>query len=126
MRVKHSRADILVSQEFLYRTDIVAVFEEMGGKAVAQGVTASTFWDVRALKRLFHSPLQDCFRYMMSTLHTRTRINGASSRRKDILPDPGGAGMRVFPIKGIRQVHLPVSRQAIVFVEKLCSSELSL
>jgi hypothetical protein len=61
---------------------------------------------------------------MVSALHTRTRINGAFGSGKDILPAPGCAGMRVFTIKGVRQVDLPISSEAIFFVEQLHSGKM--
>ena len=91
----------------------------MGGETVAQSVTASTFGDACALERLFHGSLQYRFRHMVSALNTRTRIDGAFGSGKDILPDPGCAGMGVFTIKGVRQVHLSVSSEEIFFMDEL-------
>ena len=56
---------------------------------------------------------------MVSALNTRTWINRAFGSGKDIVPDPGGASMRVFTIQGVWQVHLPISCEAIFFVEEL-------
>jgi hypothetical protein len=55
---------------------------------------------------------------MVSALHPGTRVNGALSRGKDILPDPRGTGLRIFPVKGVRQVDLPVALQEILVVEE--------
>ena len=85
---------------------------------MAQGVTAAMFRDTGALESLFHSSLQHRFRHMVSALHPGARINGAFSRGKDILPDPRGTGLRIFPVKGVRQVDLPVSVQEILVVEE--------
>ena len=126
MGIDHGCTHVLVSQEFLHRTDIVAVLQKMGGETVAQGMTAPTFWNAGALESLFHGSLQHRFRHMVSALHTRTRIDGAFGGGKDILPDPGGAGMGVFPIKGVRQVHLPVSCQELFFVEELPPGQMPL
>jgi hypothetical protein len=63
---------------------------------------------------------------MVSALHTRTRIDGAFGSGKDILPDPGDAGMGVFTIKGLRQIHLPVSCEEILFVEELSPGKMPL
>ncbi len=37
MRINHSRLHILVAKQLLHRADVVAVFQQMGGKAVATG-----------------------------------------------------------------------------------------
>ena len=115
----HGGTHILVSQEFLHRTDIVAVLQKMGGETVAQGVTAPTFWDAYALESLLHGSLPHRFRHMVSALNTSTRIDCAFGRGKDLLPDPGCTGMGVLTITGVRHGHLPVSCEAICFVEAL-------
>jgi hypothetical protein len=40
MRINYRRGNILVSQELLDRADIVAAFEQMGGKAMTESVAA--------------------------------------------------------------------------------------
>ena len=35
VRIEHRRADIFMPEQFLYSTDIVAIFEQMRGKAMA-------------------------------------------------------------------------------------------
>ena len=47
-----------MSQELLHRADIVDVLQKMGGKTVAQRVTAPTFRDASSLQSLFHGSLQ--------------------------------------------------------------------
>jgi hypothetical protein len=45
MGIDHGRAEVLVAEQFLNGTDIVAGFEEVGGEAVAEGMTAGGFRD---------------------------------------------------------------------------------
>lgn len=40
MGIDHRRADISVPQQFLYSPDVVAVFQEMRGKGMAQVASA--------------------------------------------------------------------------------------
>ncbi len=40
MRIDHGRTDILVPEEFLHRPNIIAVFKQMGGERMPEGVTA--------------------------------------------------------------------------------------
>ena len=40
MGVDHRGAHVGVSQQFLNRADVVAIFQQMGGKGMAQGVRA--------------------------------------------------------------------------------------
>jgi hypothetical protein len=44
--------DILVAEQLLHGADVVAGFEEVGGKAVTEGVGADRLADVRLLRRL--------------------------------------------------------------------------
>ena len=88
-----------MSQECLHGTDSVAIFQQMGGETMAQGVTATMFRDTGALESLFHSALRHRFRHMVSALRPGARVNGAFSRGKDILPDPRGTGLRSFRSK---------------------------
>jgi hypothetical protein len=39
MSIDHGRTHVFVSQEFLYRPDIVAVLEKMGGETVAERIS---------------------------------------------------------------------------------------
>ncbi len=39
--VDHGGRDIVVAQKLLHRADVIATLEQMGGKAVAQGVAAA-------------------------------------------------------------------------------------
>ena len=66
MGVDHRRADIPVSQELLDRPDVIAVFEEMGGEGMAQGVRAGGLGDASLEPRLFHGPLQNRFMEMVA------------------------------------------------------------
>ena len=49
MGVNHRSLHILMPQEFLHGADVVAVFEQVGGKAVAEGVRTNPFGDARLL-----------------------------------------------------------------------------
>ena len=61
VRIDHRRSDILVSQEFLYGTDIGPLLQQVGGKAVPQGVAAAPLGDPRLVDRLFHRLLSHTF-----------------------------------------------------------------
>ncbi len=37
VRVDHRRSHVLMAQQFLHRSDIIPVFQQMGGKRVPQG-----------------------------------------------------------------------------------------
>ena len=54
VRVDHSCPDIRMAEEFLDDAYIVAVFQEVCGKRVAEGVAAASFYYSCAENRLLH------------------------------------------------------------------------
>ena len=49
MGVNHGGTDVFVAQEFLYRADIIAIRQQVGGKAVPQRMTANGLDDCRQI-----------------------------------------------------------------------------
>jgi len=41
--IDHGRANVFVAEKLLHGTNIVAVFDEMGGEGVAEGVAGASF-----------------------------------------------------------------------------------
>jgi hypothetical protein len=66
MSIHHCCRDILVSQQFLNRTNIMAAFQQMGGKRMAEGMATGRFRNPATLNREFDAVLQ--------VLVTRCRI----------------------------------------------------
>lgn len=58
MGVDHRCLQMPVSEEFLDRADVVAVFQQMGCETVAQGVKGSRFRQTCGRDGCFESPLQ--------------------------------------------------------------------
>src|SRR5512139_3074985 len=54
MGVDHRRADIPVSEQFLYRPDVVAILEQMSGEGVAEGMAGDVFLDSGHPRRFLH------------------------------------------------------------------------
>ncbi len=59
MRVDHGRSDISVTQQLLNRSDIVAVFQQVGCKRMPQRMTARRFGNPSFEPRFFDRLLQD-------------------------------------------------------------------
>jgi hypothetical protein len=51
--VDHCRSHIFVSEEFLHSTDVVSIFEKMGGKRVAKSMASSPPGHPRSFRGLF-------------------------------------------------------------------------
>jgi len=59
--IDHGGAHVFVAKELLDRTDVVAVFQEMGGEGVTQRVTTRRLADSRREHGSTDGALQDCF-----------------------------------------------------------------
>ncbi len=59
MGVDHCRADVFVTQKLLDRADVVAVFQKMSGKRMAQAMAARRLSDTRFEGCLPHCSLED-------------------------------------------------------------------
>ena len=61
MGVNHGRSDVGVSEQLLNRADIVAIFQQMGGKGMAHGVRAGWLRDASLEPCVFDGFLQNGF-----------------------------------------------------------------
>lgn len=92
----HRGADVLVTLQLLNGADVVTGLEQMGGERMAECMARRRFGDARRAHRLLHRPLQHFLVEVMAPLLPGISINGAMTGRKDILPAPLAAGIRVF------------------------------
>jgi len=86
--IDHGRTDIFASQALLHRPNIIAIFYEMRGKTLSQGMTTPALVEPRLVSRALDGLLAHRLCQRVPTCHTRTRIAGASRRRKDLWPCP--------------------------------------
>jgi len=73
--VDHGGLYILVTEEFLDRSNIITVLQKMRGKGMTEGVWADGFVDPSGLRGLTHSFLQDSGIQMMSSGSFGSRVN---------------------------------------------------
>jgi len=104
MGVNHGGFDILVPEKLLYRSDIVAVFKEVGGEGMAKGVRADRLVDPGESGCLSDCLLQGRLVPMMALLESTDRVNGEIVGGKDILPGKLAVGIGVFACQGIGKV----------------------
>jgi hypothetical protein len=96
--IDHRCFDILVPQQFLYRADVVAIFQSMGCKAVTKGVASDSFLNPSLLNSLFNYSLQTGFMQMMTTNNARAGAFRKPQSRKDKLPNPFSVCMGILPL----------------------------
>ncbi len=109
MGVDHGGLYVLVTEEFLDGTNIVSVFEQVGGKGVTEGVRGNKLIYFCEAGSLFDSPLEVCFAQVVTLFDAAYRIGGNNRRRKDVLPGKFTVGIGVFPFKGIGKVDRAVA-----------------
>lgn len=68
MQVNLSRPDVLMAEQVLNSSDVVAAFDQVCGEAMAQGVTASVFVDEGSLFGDLEGALDTGFTEMMAML----------------------------------------------------------
>ena len=117
MRINLGRLHALVTKQFLYGPDIVAVFEQVGGETVAEGMTARMLRDAGRLYRAFDGPLQRLRIKMVSADHPGTRVFRSIRLRKDVLPGGLFCGVRVFSVEGVREIDFSEAVREILSVK---------
>ena len=86
--VDHGRADVGMAKQFLNCPYVVAGFEQVGGKTVAQGMWAHRFDDVGPLSGATHRALHTLFADRVAAHRARPWIAGKSAGREYVLPPP--------------------------------------
>ena len=66
MRINLRGADVPAPQLLLHRADIHTTFQQVSGKATAQGMTTVRFGDARLADRQLDGPLQSAFVQVVS------------------------------------------------------------
>jgi len=77
-----------VPQQFLSRADVVACFEQMRGKGVAQRMATHFFADSGPQSRIFHRLLDRAFMNMVPPHLPAAEIHRQAFGWKHVLPDP--------------------------------------
>ena len=90
MRVNHRCPHILVAQQLLHSSNIVSLFQQVGRKAVAQGMTTSVLRNLRLSQGLFHGRLHSAVGDVVPALLSTARVVRTNAGWKDILPTPLG------------------------------------
>jgi hypothetical protein len=85
MGINHCRADVVVSEKFLDRPDIISVLKQVCCKGVAQSVAPGRFEDASLEPSFFESFLYNRFVKMMSAFLSSDPINVMAGRRKNPL-----------------------------------------
>jgi len=105
MGVDHSGFDVGVAEEFLDGANVVAVLQEVGGEAVAEGVGADALGDAGELGGFVNGFLHAVFVQMVAALRPTAGVGGEPVGGENVLPEPVAAGVGVFAFQGVGQIH---------------------
>ena len=117
--IDHGGDDIAMPQQLLDGPDIIANFQKMSGKGMAQGMAPSVFLNIGLAHSSFDCFLQDRFIQVMSASDSGAWICGNLRRRKNILPGPLFCGMFIFAYQGKRQLDRAIALFEILFMQNL-------
>src|SRR5262252_242604 len=104
MGVNHRRSDVFVTEQLLNRTNVIAVFKQMCGEAVSEGVAACRLSDSGCTDSQFDGVLKVFLRNVMASRLARARIEGRFCGGKKILPDEVARGIGIFSFQSKRQI----------------------
>ena len=88
MCIHHGGFHIFVPEEFLHRSDVIALLQQMGGKTVSEGVATDAFVEPDRTSCLTHSLLQSTLTRMMAADDACAWVLRQTIGGKDVLPDP--------------------------------------
>ena len=104
VRVDHGGAHVTVSEQFLDRTNVVAVFEEMRREGVPEGVTRGSLGQARLEDGFLDSPLEHGLMEVMPAPLAGDAIDVETGRREGPLPAPLAARVGILPPECPRQL----------------------
>ena len=118
MGIDHCRRNVLVSEEFLNRPDVVAIHKEVSSKAVTERMTTDMFCNSRQRFRPLHRALQRCRMKVMASNDPAHRISGKGSSREEPEPCPFFSDIFVFPVQSKRDGNSGIFFGAIPLIQE--------
>lgn len=101
VRVDHGRADVLVSKQFLDRSDVVAGLKQVCGKGMPERMASHALDEVCLAHRFLYCPLENCLVDVVPSLFAGLGILPAVLLRENPLPTPLLRRIGVFSFDGV-------------------------
>jgi len=117
--VNHGRTDIGVSEQLLNRADIVAIFQQMGGKGMAHGVRAGWLRDAGLEPCIFDGLLENRLVEVVPPPLSRHSVGVVARGGEDPLPTPFLSSIGILAFQGIWQAHPSPSSPQVLLVPAL-------
>ena len=99
--VDHGGGDVLVAEQLLHSADVAALFQQMRGEGVTQGVATRALGDSGSQKRAVDGPLDDGFMKVMPAPLAGFLVEIDTRRREDPLPSGVPAGVGVLSCESV-------------------------
>src|SRR5262245_32668507 len=112
MCVDHGSFDIFMAEKLLDRSYIIAIFEEMSGKTMAEGVRGDGFNHGGEPDGALEIGLIE----VVTLFDACDRIDREVGRRKNILPGKFAVGVRIFLFQSIGQIRRAITRSKVKIV----------
>src|SRR6266545_6900268 len=94
-----------MAEQLLHRADVVALFQQVGGKRVAEGVASRRLGNPGAADGIRHRALENGFVKVVTTALSGEAVHVHARGGEDPLPAPVPAGVRVLPRQCIGQLN---------------------
>jgi hypothetical protein len=117
MGVDHRRRHVARAEPCLNGTDVIAVFEPMGGECVPSGMAAHRLRQASRSCRLLDGPRQDRCVQVMPPPRSRPRVHAHPCRRQHPRPPPLARRMGVCPLQGLRPIDLSKPSLPVLLVQ---------
>ena len=117
MGINHRRFHVLVPEQFLHRADIVAVFQEVGGEAMAEGMATGRLVNARQLGRLSDGSLRAGLAEVMAAYNAGAGVSREAPGGEDVLPAPLFVSVRVLAFEGVREIDRTIAVVQVVLVK---------
>ena len=125
MGIHHRGAHVSVPQQFLDRSDVIAVFQKVSGKAIPQRVATGWLDNARFDPRFLKRPLQNRFMVVVTALFSRGSFRVMAGCRKHPLPTPLLARVGVLALQRAGHDNTPKPFLQICFMLALDGMEMS-
>jgi len=83
--------------------DVAALFEQMSGAGMAEGVAGRALGDASGPYGFLRGALEDRFVQVVAPVPASFRVDVGARGREDPLPGPGASGRGVLPGESVRQ-----------------------
>ena len=103
--IDHSGFEVFVPEEFLDGADIIAIFEQVGCEAMAQGMAAYFFVDLGGADGSFERSLECSVVEMMAANDLASGVDGTIFGWECVLPDPVAIRVGIFSFEGKGEIH---------------------